>query len=411
MSSYGDVAIGQGYNPAQITQLQVITSTSNTYAFTSSTSAVGGNVVAITTGGAIQVTGGDAVMQLTYGSLIGNVLSSTGSYSVGQFAIFSSTNGQVIGGAGGSGSGSGTINSGTAGSLGYYNVTGSTISQVPGSLVTATSTTLGLTGLPMVVRSTFTMLHNSEADGNAPEGTAFPGFWDLYYADAMSGYSILWDVGSQNKRAQCYVRDQGGMICSGGYSGTNLLVDVGGDSKVRSNQSTNQFINLYNGGEMDLQTAAFGSSDIVFLPTGGTEIVRVSTKSVSMVGTANSKYTLRLTTGTAGILPYQIAFTTMGVVSVSSQAISTPVLTSCGTSPIVIGNSHAFQITGGSAATGCIATFPAGTYKNAPSCSVDQETMSLINALTYSATNTALTISQTGLGTNKLDIICYGLNE
>lgn len=67
----------------------------------------------------------------------------------------------------------------------------------------------------------------------------------------------------------------------------------------------------------------------------------------------------------------------------------------------------AFTITGGATASGCIATF-AKPFGTAPTCSVSQQTMSLVNALSYSVASTAITISQVGLGTAKLDVTCFG---
>lgn len=84
---------------------------------------------------------------------------------------------------------------------------------------------------------------------------------------------------------------------------------------------------------------------------------------------------------------------------------SPPVLTSCGVTPSIIGSDSAFTITGGTGSTGCIATF-AQAGINTPTCLVSQQSMSVVNALTYSVSNTAITVSQTGLGTGKLDVVC-----
>lgn len=280
MDAYGDVSIGQGYNPSQNAQLQVIASTPNIYALYVATGTVGGNSIAVSTSA-------EVLLNKSAGTN-GQVMTSAGAGAPPTWATASS------------GGGAGTVNSGTLGALSYYNVAGSTVSAVPGSLVTATSTTLGLTGLPFVVRSTFTMLHNVEVNSNAGQSSAFPGFFDLYYGDAKSGYTILWDVGSQNHIAQCYVQDQNGMTCSSGYTGASLLMDVSGDGKIRSNQSTNQFIQVYNSGEMDLQTAAFASADIAFKPKTVERFrLSFSTGAVFVGATAN-KWTLATSTNTSG---------------------------------------------------------------------------------------------------------------
>lgn len=90
-----------------------------------------------------------------------------------------------------------------------------------------------------------------------------------------------------------------------------------------------------------------------------------------------------------------------------SSGTYTPALTSCGTTPAITGSDLAFTITGGTGATGCIATF-ATAFATTPVCQVGQETMSLVNAISYTVSSTAVTITQTGLGTNKLDVICIG---
>lgn len=83
-----------------------------------------------------------------------------------------------------------------------------------------------------------------------------------------------------------------------------------------------------------------------------------------------------------------------------------PALSSCGTGPSFDGHStdQAGTITPGSAASGCTVTF--STPKSAsPHCIVTEQTMSLVNALTYSESSTALTVSQTGLS-SKFDYFC-----
>lgn len=90
-----------------------------------------------------------------------------------------------------------------------------------------------------------------------------------------------------------------------------------------------------------------------------------------------------------------------------SSTGTAPSLSSCGTGPVITGSDLAFTITGGTGSNGCTATF-AKAYGMAPTCTVSQQTMSLVNSLSYTVSTTALTITQTGLGTNKLDIMCIG---
>ena len=81
-----------------------------------------------------------------------------------------------------------------------------------------------------------------------------------------------------------------------------------------------------------------------------------------------------------------------------------PVISSCGTGPAVKGTDNAFEITAGTSATGCVATF-AGTYGDAI-CTVTNQSASAVNALTYTVSASAVTITQTALGGNLLDVHC-----
>lgn len=96
-----------------------------------------------------------------------------------------------------------------------------------------------------------------------------------------------------------------------------------------------------------------------------------------------------------------------GHVSASS---TTPVLSSCGTSPSLSSDSSDFTgtITVGSvAATACTLTFGAphavGTH-----CVISEQTGSVVNVSTYTESLTGFTYSQTGLTSDKLDYICTG---
>lgn len=87
-----------------------------------------------------------------------------------------------------------------------------------------------------------------------------------------------------------------------------------------------------------------------------------------------------------------------------------PVLTSCGTSPSFVGaaNDNAMTIQVGSvAATGCTATF-AHAWPAAPTCTLSNRSMSVVNALTYTVSTTAIVLSQTGLTSAIIDIQCTG---
>lgn len=85
-----------------------------------------------------------------------------------------------------------------------------------------------------------------------------------------------------------------------------------------------------------------------------------------------------------------------------------PTISSCGTSPSVVGSDNAFEITVGSvSATGCTATF-ANAWTAAPVCTITNQSMSVVNPMTYTVSTTAVTITQTGLTSAKVDVLCMG---
>lgn len=101
------------------------------------------------------------------------------------------------------------------------------------------------------------------------------------------------------------------------------------------------------------------------------------------------------------------AFDQYGHMTASSTA---PVLSSCGTSPTLTTDSSDFQgtITVGSvAATGCTLTFGTPHTTNTH-CVISNQTVSVVNAMTYTESTTGFVVSQTGLTSDKLDYICTG---
>lgn len=86
---------------------------------------------------------------------------------------------------------------------------------------------------------------------------------------------------------------------------------------------------------------------------------------------------------------------------------SAPVASSCGTSPTFSANSsdHKGTITSGATAGGCTITF-ANPYIAAPTCVVTERAMSLVNAMSYATSTTALTITETSSGGVVYDYLC-----
>lgn len=88
---------------------------------------------------------------------------------------------------------------------------------------------------------------------------------------------------------------------------------------------------------------------------------------------------------------------------------TTPTMGACGTSPSVVGNDSAMQVTVGTggAATTCAVTF-AAAFANAPTCVAQSDTDS--TALTIATATTTVTVTKAAAFTasSKLHIICIG---
>lgn len=81
-----------------------------------------------------------------------------------------------------------------------------------------------------------------------------------------------------------------------------------------------------------------------------------------------------------------------------------PALTSCGTSPAIVGTDLAGEVTMGTGSpTGCIITFDQA-YSGAPYCTVTWQAN--LAAMGYTISPTALTLTQTAASSNKVDYTC-----
>lgn len=107
----------------------------------------------------------------------------------------------------------------------------------------------------------------------------------------------------------------------------------------------------------------------------------------------------------------QTATTTLWQIdNVGHQYASTtrPTLSSCGTTPTILGDDNGGEVTVGSvAATGCTITF-GQPWLTAPFCTVTNQSLGVVNAFTYTISATAITVSQTGLTSAKVDYVCHG---
>lgn len=106
---------------------------------------------------------------------------------------------------------------------------------------------------------------------------------------------------------------------------------------------------------------------------------------------------------TAG-LAFGFSFITDGIGLGSTTA---PALTSCGTTPAIVGTDLAGTVTMGTTATGCVITFNAAKAA-APHCVVTWIATPLASQ-SYTTSTTAITTTQTSASNNVLKYICVGI--
>lgn len=90
-------------------------------------------------------------------------------------------------------------------------------------------------------------------------------------------------------------------------------------------------------------------------------------------------------------------------------SMGAPTISGCGTGPSVRGNNQAGEVTmGAGSPTGCTITFnTANPFAAVPSCVVTWQVN--LASMTYSASQTAITVTQTATSSNKINYHCNGL--
>ena len=184
---------------------------------------------------------------------------------------------------------------------------------------------------------------------------------------------------------------------SGGFmlAGSRNVTVTGNTSE---NNSQNTATSSFTGGfSLALQTGNLAESNLVF----------VGNVALDNQGTQTQKYGLQLYgTGTT-VSDLWVDDSNSFIGNLTSQFGGTginPTVSSCGTSPTVntVSTTASGQVTVGSTTTTCTITF-GEPLTNAPKCIVTDEGAV---ALTYSTSNTAITVSGTSLGGTKLDYRC-----
>lgn len=163
--------------------------------------------------------------------------------------------------------------------------------------------------------------------------------------------------------------------------------------------------NLYIGTSTDLY--ATSSPAAITITPGGFPKGGIGTTTpfslwsiINGSGAATPLFSVSSSTATGSAMPtFEIDATGRAVTSGP-----VPVLSSCGTTPTIVGNDQHMVVTVGSvAATACTITF-ATAYATAPVVNVTNRSMSITNAMTYTVSASAITVSQTALTGDVLDI-------
>lgn len=212
---------------------------------------------------------------------------------------------------------------------------------------------------------------------------------------------------------------------SGGLLGFNLAWNVALSSYIVSNDFGTDYFGMMvrRGGDVafsgsNTTTATTFLTDAQVMANnklyikGTTGLVGVnmgatvpSLAGFQVAGSTTVAFAMGISTSATG--PFNFYVSTQGAVGYEDRT-SSGTLSSCGTGPSFIGGPNALTITGGTGSTGCTYTFPVGFFTKTPICIASPEAFSITNAFSYSTTATAVTTTETGLGTGKVDIVCTG---
>lgn len=145
------------------------------------------------------------------------------------------------------------------------------------------------------------------------------------------------------------------------------------------------------------------SGDATMTSSGTVTVTKTNGTALGTAATANTG----TSGGTLGLL--NASKTDSGALNqYSGHAASSgtsPALTSCGTSPAIVGDDKDGEVTMGTATpTGCVITFHTA-YTAAPMCVVTWQATPLASQ-SYAITNLAITLTQTATSSNKVDYHC-----
>lgn len=350
----------------------------------------------------------------------------------------------AVGGVCLSNTASGIVGTGTTGQFPYYAANGTTLTATS-SIFLATSGNVGIgtttptanlvvngtTGqnLFQIASSTNQSVFLVDQNGNVGIGTSTPTFPLSITSTAARQFMIGYDTADAfslavGSNGNTVIRGQGSV---GGFTfsinGTNKFT-MDGNGWVSSTANGPRF-SVFTGLSVVTpnyiptaadQTTGFaaGIAGNINAIVVGREVTRwtqvgfgVGTTTpwarLSVVGILSSStplFVIASSTPTATTTAFMV--TAAGHVIASSTS---PVLSSCGTSPSMVGSDAWGTVTTGATASGCTVTFQIA-YTAAPSCVVTARTGSVANTFSYTISTTALTVTETGLGGGLFDYNC-----
>ena len=185
-------------------------------------------------------------------------------------------------------------------------------------------------------------------------------------------------------------------VASGTYTNTNLTVSSSGIITAASNGSA--------GNPGTVTTSSAGTANTLPIWTSGSALgnSHESESGTSTFINASATYIGSSNTTSTSALIWVSNYTGGGYWDATGTI---PTLSSCGTGATSTGNQWRGRVVPGSGSpSACTITWPVA-FKNTPSCIVDEESLSLTNALSFTAASTTLLVSQTGLGTFDFDCV------
>ena len=364
----GDVGINMGANSPSTSQLQVLTSTGSAYGLFISTAIAGGNSIAISSTSEIFIGGSVGAN--------GQLLTSQGpglpvKWSTGSIAAVTLS---------GDSTGTGTSAITVTAAANQPNIT----TLTNGAGVSVSGSTLAVTGGQSLIEVTDGL---SDVAGINIQGTAVSGNG---FARGMIGSNFAW-----NNTLNSWI--------TGNNFGTDFNgIIFRGNGDVAMASSNN---NAANTTLSDSQVKALTH----FYQTGATGLLGInmgatipSLSQFQVKGSTTVAYTAYFSTGTTG--GFGVDISTTGHFNIFNSSVTQGPTITNGTSDASCSDA-ACTIT----ASNSPVTFTfAKPYTKVPVCIVTEQTDSVVNALSYSKTATALTITQTGLGGAILDVICVG---